>query len=385
MTRKILIAALAGVMLVACAACGPGKSENADPPSGGDPSEEYPSAVSFGKDVFIVSVGEQARLDLFADGEAVAVADAEWSVSGEAVALEGGTVTAAKAGVATVTATYRTKTATAYIGVKDEGATYTLGETDVKLDAGETCPLQVTAGGSAYTDVAWTSSDSAIVTVSDEGVLTGVAAGTVLVQAEVHGQTLVAKATVRGVDGKLDEWFDGDGLPLYHGTSLWDADPENSARGFVVYARKTDEGVWFGGYAFHRTRPYESNLWWKIPNFEVFCLQSGNALQYWASEKYASAGSVGKLTTVANNTDETAVDHYKSTFELFIPFVTESEYIRASFAFRVFEEQMAMMHGGSDLKKEYNDWWWIDRHHPRVPGEMFYIYADGLYAAAKEG
>lgn len=107
-----------------------------------------------------------------------------------------GKVTAKGAGTATITATAGSKSATCSITV--EGIVDATGGTNKTISEGETLKLSVkkypTTSGSL--NVAWTSSDTSVVTVENDGTITGVSVGTATVTAKLNSYTVTYKITV---------------------------------------------------------------------------------------------------------------------------------------------------------------------------------------------
>ena len=56
------------------------------------------------------------------------------------------------------------------------------------------------------------------------------------------------------------------------------------------------------------------------------------------------------------------------------------KYFRAGFAWKTVVDMMNIYYGGNLVQTE---WWYLDGHHPKTDNEMYYIYADGIYATAK--
>ena len=107
-----------------------------------------------------------------------------------------GKVTAKGAGTATITATAGSKSATCSITV--EGIVDATGGTNKTISEGETLKLSVkkypTTSGTL--NIAWTSSDTSVVTVENDGTITGVSVGTATVTAKLNSYTVTYKITV---------------------------------------------------------------------------------------------------------------------------------------------------------------------------------------------
>ncbi|MDE5871121.1 MAG: Ig-like domain-containing protein [Muribaculaceae bacterium] len=128
-----------------------------------------------------------------------------WTTSNSAVATVSaeGVVTAVKPGTATITAASSNgKTAVCVVTVKPtvtEVADITLSETELNLIEGETATLTATVTPDDATDksVSWTSFDIDVATVSAEGVVTAVKAGTAIIYAaSTNGKTATCMVTV---------------------------------------------------------------------------------------------------------------------------------------------------------------------------------------------
>ncbi|MBP5656214.1 Ig-like domain-containing protein [Candidatus Saccharibacteria bacterium] len=131
-----------------------------------------------------------------------------WSTSNAAVAkISGGTITAVKAGSATITAkTHNGKTATATITVTTKVIYVTgvsISPSSASIYVGSTKALVATLTPSNATTkaVTWTSSNTAVATVSATGVVTGKKAGTAKITVKTNnGKTATATITVNNVN-----------------------------------------------------------------------------------------------------------------------------------------------------------------------------------------
>ena len=127
-----------------------------------------------------------------------------WSSSDTSVATvdNNGTVTAVKAGTASITARAGGKTATCIVTVNPILVeTVTLDKTALTLTRGATGKLtaNVTPGNADDKSVAWSSSDTAIATVSNDGTVTAVKAGKTTITAQAGGKTAKCTVTVNPI------------------------------------------------------------------------------------------------------------------------------------------------------------------------------------------
>ena len=141
------------------------------------------------------------------DGAALTGRTVMWSTSDEAVAevSESGMVTAAAPGDATITATSEGKTGAASVTVHNVPvATVEVIPNPATVTVGQTGQLAVVledATGAELTgrEVVWSTSDPAVATVTEQGVVTGVAAGEATITATSEGQSGSTLVTVSAV------------------------------------------------------------------------------------------------------------------------------------------------------------------------------------------
>ena len=147
-------------------------------------------------DFTLFSTGEQATIQVL---DAPSGATITWSSSNTGVCtVSGGTVTAVKAGTATVTAMVNDKALTCTVRCNIEGSVvanddnaetvggYKLDHTDVTLAVGTSFEISVVGGVSG----GWNVSDSSVITVDGNGNVTALASGTATVYTTVGGQRL---------------------------------------------------------------------------------------------------------------------------------------------------------------------------------------------------
>lgn len=170
-----------------------------------------------------------------------------WKSSSDAVATvsSGGLVTAVQEGTATITVTTEegSKTATCQVTVKKKVIPVTsisLDKTALTLTEEETCQLTATIDPADATNqnVTWTSDDTAVATVSSDGLVTAVQAGTatITVTTEDGGKTATCRVTVKMKEIPVTDVFldyaeatltEGDTLQLTATVSPADATNQN--------------------------------------------------------------------------------------------------------------------------------------------------------------
>ncbi len=165
------------------------------------------AAVSVSPTSVAIWVGQVVQLTaapLDANGDALSDRTVKWVSSDPAVAVvsPGGLVTGLAVGVATVTATSEGKTGSAAITVSlVPVASVTVSPAAASLLVGATQQLAAVTQDSAGNvltgrSVTWTTSNSALATVSAGGLVTGVAAGSATITATSEGQSGTAALTV---------------------------------------------------------------------------------------------------------------------------------------------------------------------------------------------
>ncbi len=128
-----------------------------------------------------------------------------WTSSNTAVATVNaqGVVTAVAKGTADITVkTVNGHTAVCKVTVRSVAESVTISQTSATLDAGQTLTLtaNVLPEDAIDKSVTWTSSNTAVATVSTQGVVTAVAKGTADITVKtVNGHTAVCKVTVRPI------------------------------------------------------------------------------------------------------------------------------------------------------------------------------------------
>lgn len=213
-----------------------------------DDGEKTPS-VTLSRESCTITVGDSVTLTASAQNTDEPVV---WSVSNdEIISVDGGVVTAYSIGSAVVTASAGTASKSCAVTV--------VNETKPVLEAGLTCAnvyigftraienVRVTVGGKAVSpapEIKFRSSDDSVATVSESGVITGVASGSVeiTVSAQYDGQTLTKTFDV--TVEQLDAFAMETEIVLSTGTKVYADDFPSMAKidvtGFVNGAEITD-------------------------------------------------------------------------------------------------------------------------------------------------
>ena len=141
----------------------------------------------------------------YADGTTANVtSNATWSSSNATVATiaSGGIATGVTSGASSITATYGGKTATAVLNVNDSVTSIAVTPVAASVDAGTAQQYTATATyhsgatGDVTSSATWSSSDTAVATVTSGGLATGVTGGTSSITATYGGQTATVTLTV---------------------------------------------------------------------------------------------------------------------------------------------------------------------------------------------
>lgn len=145
--------------------------------------------ISLDKTELTLIEGDAEQLTATVSPEGAAVI---WSSSDSDVATvsESGLVTAVKAGTATITAKVNDETtATCAVTVQEKTTTLiSLDKTEITLTVGNTEQLTATVNPETET-VTWSSSDPEVATVSEDGLVTAVKAGTATITAKLNDDT----------------------------------------------------------------------------------------------------------------------------------------------------------------------------------------------------
>jgi uncharacterized protein YjdB/Leucine-rich repeat (LRR) protein len=147
------------------------------------------------------------------------------NITDENNVIYGATIQSQKAGTATVTATANDGSgvvASFDVNVKQLVNSIKLGSTEVEVNEGKTTTLKATVQPTTAENqnVIWTSADEKIATVSDKGVVTGVAAGTTTITCtSAENSDVQAVATVKVWPGPTGVTLDKKSATLYLGST----------------------------------------------------------------------------------------------------------------------------------------------------------------------
>ena len=170
-----------------------------------EPEEIRVASISLSKSTLELTVGDQASLDATISPDNATNKKIRWSSSKESVATvtPDGIVEAVSAGTAFITATSDDSgvNAKCEITVKEKVISVTgiaLNKTSLSLSEGEEFTLEatVTPDNATNKDVTWTSDNEAVVTVSAEGVVRAIKAGTANITATTVDQGKSASCAV---------------------------------------------------------------------------------------------------------------------------------------------------------------------------------------------
>ena len=243
------------------------------------------------------------------------------------------------------------------------------------LDNNSSKEISILLNGTTYENVLWTSSDNNVAIVKN-GIISSVNPGECIITAEVHGVKLCCHVVVSGVDGNLADWIYNN-QELYDGITISDALHEE--RYCRIFARITDDGIYYVGYAYHYTHSKNQNMWHQNTNFEVFLYQDNKSIQYYASEGFRSSGATSYIKTIENIVSTSEYNKYYTIFEVFVPVKITGNYIGTSVAFKTPGEYISQVVGNQHPELISTDWWWKDLHYPGNKNELYYVYETGIY------
>ncbi|MDE7140529.1 MAG: Ig-like domain-containing protein, partial [Treponemataceae bacterium] len=158
-------------------------------------------SVTLDKETLALTRGDTERLTATVTPSNADDTTVTWSSSDQSVATVGedGTVTAVSKGTATITAQAGGKTATCEVTVNPIPVeNVTLNVTTLKLAPNMTKTLTATVNPDDADDktVTWSSSDTSVATVSNDGMVTAVKVGAATITAQAGGKTAACEVTV---------------------------------------------------------------------------------------------------------------------------------------------------------------------------------------------
>lgn len=157
---------------------------------------ENPKNITLDKNSHEMKVGDTFQLTA-SDGSATAP-KAVWTSSDKTIATvdDNGKVTAVKEGKVTITAKLGNSSAVCEITVTKTPKNITLNKNSHEMKVGDTFQLTVSDGSETAPKAAWTSSDKAVATVDDSGLVKAVKAGKVTITAKVDDAAAACTITI---------------------------------------------------------------------------------------------------------------------------------------------------------------------------------------------
>ncbi len=164
-------------------------------------NEVAPTSVSLDRTELIVYKNYTKKLTATVYPSNATYKTVTWSTGNSSVAtVSGGTVTGKGYGTTTITAkTCNGKTASCKVTVIVEETGVKLGSSSIEIEKGKSRTLSATVQptNAYFKDIIWTSSDTSVATVSENGVITGKNTGTTTITAETHNHNkTTCKVTV---------------------------------------------------------------------------------------------------------------------------------------------------------------------------------------------
>jgi uncharacterized protein YjdB len=206
-------------------------------------------SVSLSKEELTLTEGDSETITATVKPDDATDKTVTWSTSDAAIAtVDGGKITAVKAGTATITAKAGDKTATCKVTVEKKVIaveSVELDKTALELTEGDTGTLVATVKPDDATDktVTWTSSDPDVATVED-GKVVAVKEGTVTITATAGEKTATCAVTVKAKE------------PAH---PLADLFGEYTFSSIVLAEGENDEGALAYGFWDMKISPYEGN------------------------------------------------------------------------------------------------------------------------------
>lgn len=158
---------------------------------------ENPKNITLNKTSHEMKTGETFTLTVSDGSDTVPKAD--WTSSDKTIATvdSSGKVTAVKEGKVTITAKVDNAEAVCTITITKEQKKITLNETAQEIEVGKTFQLSVSDGSGTAPKAVWTSSDSTVASVNDNGLVKAVKAGKAVITAKVEDAEATCTITVK--------------------------------------------------------------------------------------------------------------------------------------------------------------------------------------------
>lgn len=161
--------------------------------------KKAPTKLTYSKTSATMGIGQALKITASRNTGTAGLIKYTSSNSAVATVSSTGTIKAIKVGTATITAkTYNGKSATCKITVKSAPTSITLNKTTLTLGIAETFTLVPTLNTKAGGAVTYTSSNTAVATISSAGKITAVKSGTTTITVKSYnGKTKTCKVTVK--------------------------------------------------------------------------------------------------------------------------------------------------------------------------------------------
>lgn len=289
MKKYLLLSIFAAFSFVGCT--------NDEPVTPDEPTPDEPvlaTGIELSATELTLTVGDTAELTATISPEDSDETEVSWSIEDDAVAsVEAGLVTAIAPGQTTLTATVGSVSAECTITVKGiDVEAIELSHSEASLGIGATLQLTatVTPENATNKSITWSSSDEAVATVDEAGLVTGVAEGETTIMAEADGIfglctiTVIAPAHIGDfyyADGSYSSTFDTSksviGVVFYTGDptvndAILRRDHPNCNHGLVLALTETQDVYWQ-----KNARQYNSTVsaWVEANGLEYQTLLSG--------------------------------------------------------------------------------------------------------------